>query len=399
MKKILMLVLIPFICMKTVHAQGDSVVHEHRPIQFTFLFPPLSTNWIKNTQIVNDVSLNLLLGVSGGVEAFELGGLINIDKYYMRGVQLAGFGNNVGGWVKGAQLAGFFNYGGTSMNGFQGAGVINMAGRGMKGAQLAGITNVAGDSMQGIQIASLMNIAGKAKNSVQIAGFSNVADEGKTHFQASGFFNVAEEVEGVQLTGFMNAAGYVKGFQGAVFLNVCDSIDGVPLAFISVVRNNGYRRIGITTSELQYANLSFKLGVQNFYLIYSFGKPFGSSSRWMFGGGLGTEFDMSERSMFNLELTTHQELWIGNPDSPQYLHIDRLNLYNTLKFLYGWKIGKSLSFHLGPTFNVSVANTNPELGVLGWNQIPPYSFYEYTSSNYNQTNVQLWVGIQASIHF
>ena len=119
MKKFLTLILLSFICMQTVHAQGDSVAYESRSFQFTFLFPPLSTNWINNVQIVNDVSLNLLVGVSGGVNAFELGGLINFGKYYMRGVQLAGFGNNVGGSVKGAQLAGYFNFGGTSINGFQ----------------------------------------------------------------------------------------------------------------------------------------------------------------------------------------------------------------------------------------------------------------------------------------
>jgi len=55
--------------------------------------------------------------------------------------------------------------------------------------------------------------------------------------------------------------------------------------------------------------------------------------------------------------------------------------------------------HLGPTFNVSVADSNPDMGQMAWNEIPPYSFYNRTSNNYEQTNVQMWVGLQGSIHF
>lgn len=367
MKTITSLILISFLAFQTMQAQDDTTAYERRPFQFTFLFPPLSTNGARNAQIVNDVSLNLFLGVSGGVEAFEAASFINIDQYYVHGAQLAGFGNTVGGSVYGAQVAGFYNINGTSLTGFQGAGFINVAGTKVKGAQTAGFINYAGDSLEG--------------------------------FQGAGFINVAEEVDGVQLAGFMNIAGDVKGAQLAGFLNVCDSIDGVPLAFISVVKKNGYRRIGFTASETQYANLSFKMGVKQLYTIYSFGKPMGPGSRWMFGGGLGAEFDLSEKMLFNIEGTVHQELWIGSTASPYFLHIDRLNLYNSVKFLFGWNMDERVAIHLGPTFNVSVADSNPSMGHMAWNEIAPYSFYNRTSTNYEQTNVQMWVGLQGSIHF
>jgi len=399
MKKILTPMLISLLFFQALQAQGDTTAYERRPFQFTFLFPPLSTNGAGNARIINDVSLNLFLGVSGGVESFELGGFINVDQYYANGFQLAGFGNTVGGSVAGAQIAGFYNVNGTSLNGFQGAGFVNVAGTGVSGAQVGGFINVAGDSLEGFQGAGFINVTGKAKKGVQVAGFGNVAGEGNTHFQGSGFFNVAGEVNGAQLTGFINMAGKVNGFQGAGFLNVCDSIDGVPLAFISVVKQNGYRTIGFTASEVQYANLSFKMGVKQLYTIYSFGKPGGPMSRWMFGGGLGTEIDLSRNMLLNIEGTVHQELWIGSSSVPHFLYIDRLNLYNTVKFLFGWNMDDRVRLHLGPTFNVSVADTNPDLGVLGWNEIPPYSFYSHTGTNYDQTNVQMWIGLQGSIHF
>lgn len=399
MKKILTLILISLFFMQVLQAQGDSIAYERRPFQFTFLFPPLSTNGAANSKIVNDVSLNLFLGVSGGVEAFEAGTFINIDQYYVNGFQIAGFGNTVGSWATGAQLAGFYNVNGSSLEGFQGAGFVNVAGTTVKGAQAAGFINVAGDSLEGFQGAGFINVAGKMKKGVQVAGFGNVAGAGNTHFQGAGFFNVAEKVEGAQLAGFINVAGNVKGFQGAGFLNICDSIDGVPLAFISVVKKNGYRAFGFTASEVQYANLSFKMGVKQLYTIYSFGKPRGPFSRWMFGGGLGTEIDLSPKMLLNIEGTVHQELWIGNTASPYFLHIDRLNLYNSVKFLFGWNMDDKVRLNIGPTFNVSVADTNPAVGEFAWNEIAPYSFYRHTSNNYDQTHVQMWVGVQGSIHF
>ena len=150
MKNIIPLMLICLLMTTAMKAQEDSTSYERRPFQFTFLFPPLSTNGAQNAHIVNDVSLNLFLGVSGGVEAFEAATFINIDNYYMHGVQVAGFGNTVGGDVSGAQIAGFYNLSGTHASGFQGAGFVNVAGSNVKGAQAAGFVNVAGGVSGGI---------------------------------------------------------------------------------------------------------------------------------------------------------------------------------------------------------------------------------------------------------
>lgn len=413
------------------HAQGDTAAYEHRPFQFTFLFPPLSTNGIDNVNIINDISLNLFIGVSGGVEAFEAAVFINVDKYYVDGVQLAGFGNTVGGFASGAQLAGFYNVtgayvrgfqgagfvnvagaevngaqaagfvnvSGLSVTGFQGAGFINVAGADVRGAQAAGFLNVTGAVLDGFQGAGLLNLAHKSLNGVQAAGFGNMAGEGFNHFQGAGFFNVADEVKGAQVAGFMNIAGKVKGLQLAGFMNICDSIEGIPLAFISIVKKNGYKKFAFTVSEVQYANISYKMGVKHFYNIYSFGKPFGPGSRWMFGGGLGTGLDLSEKVMLNIEGTVHQELWIASTANPHFLYIDRLNLYNSVKFLFGWNMENQVAIHIGPTFNVSVSHSNPDVGVIAWHEIAPYSIYNHTSNNYEQTNVQMWVGLQGSISF
>jgi hypothetical protein len=103
--------------------------------------------------------------------------------------------------------------------------------------------------------------------------------------------------------------------------------------------------------------------------------------------------------MLNIEGTVHQELWVANPSSRYFLQIDRLNLYNSVKFLFGWNMDNRVALNVGPTFNVSVSHSNPDMGQLAWHEIPPYAIYNRTDNRYKQTNVQLWFGVQGSISF
>jgi hypothetical protein len=432
MKKVIISSIFFFLINLLMFAQEEDTTYQRRAFQFTFLLPPLSTNGVDNINIVNDVSLNLFIGASGGVEAFEFGGFINIDRFYVKGFQVAGFGNTNGGYLggggqvagfyniagqyatgaqvagfvnvtgfelAGTQLAGFVNVTGRSVDGFQGAGFMSIGGTDLKGAQVSGFMNITGKKLDGFQGAGFMNIAGDASNAVQTAGFGNVAGGGNSYLQAAGFFNVANRIKGAQLAGFMNVAGLVNGVQAAGFLNICDSINGVPIGFISYVKRNGYRQFEVTASEIQYANIAFRMGVKQLYNIYSFGKPFGPASRWMFGGGLGTVLDLNPRMILNIEATIHQELWIANENTKYFLYTDRLNLYNSAKFLFGWRIEDAIDFYIGPTFNVSVAHTSSDEGIMSWWEIPSYSFYNYTKKNQNLTNVQIWIGVQGGVRF
>ncbi len=376
--------------------QGETK-YEYKAFQFTFLFPPFSTNGINNMNCINDLSINPFIGYSGGVGVFEVAGFINIDRYTVTGIQLAGFGNTVGDYVNGVQVAGFYNVVGRSMNGVQTAGFINVVGTEVKGVQAAGFMNIGGGAFDGVQAAGFMNIAGITGTSVQAAGFGNVSGEGSAKFQVSGFFNVADEVEGAQIAGFINVAGNVKGVQVAGFINICDSINGVPVGFINIVKKNGFRAFEISVSEVQYLNLSYRMGVEKLYTIYSFGKPIGNMNRWMYGAGLGTQLGLSERMIMNIEGIVHQELWIAHPDAPRFLYTDRVNLYNTLRFIFGWTTNSNISLHLGPTLNVAVSGDNTYSTVSERDLIAPYTFLKYKSPN--NTTTQIWLGLQGGIRF
>jgi hypothetical protein len=387
-----------------------------------------------NANYVNDVSLNLFIGVSGGVDGMELGGFINVDRFFVRGFQAAGFGNSVGGYVDGVQVAGFYNVVGgdvrfvqgagfinvtggnqsglqgagfanvvgNDFTGVQGAGFANVVGGTMTGLQGAGFANVTGNSTSGLQAAGFRNVAGNFESGVQAAGFGNISRTGSVNLQASGFFNVADEVDGAQVAGFINRAGYVKGIQAAGFINVVDSIDGIPVAPFSIVRYNGYQRFEISTSETQYVRAAFRLGVEKFYTIYSLGKAYGPASRYMYGAGAGTEWSLGQRSFINLEVMTEQEFWIGDERSPRFWHHSRLNMVNQLGLTYGMSLGGKVAWFIGPTLNLSIAQTEAvEDTYIPWEPIAPeWTFTDQTyQAGGHQTNYATWLGFRGGLRF
>jgi hypothetical protein len=402
------------------------------PFQFTFLFPPLSTNGIYNSRTVNRISLNLLIGHAGGVDGVELGSFINSDNYFARGFQVAGFGNIVGGSSSGAQLSGFFNVNGESAKSLQGAGFINIVGTDMSGAQLAGFLNingnntrgfqgsgfgnvsggsvigaqvsgffnVSGDTTCGAQLAGFINVASRYDRGAQLAGFINISGQGALQTQVSGFFNRAKEIRGAQAAGFTNIAGNVKGLQLSGFLNVCDSIDGVPIGFISYVRKNGYRKFEFSSSEVSYANFSYKMGVRRLYNIYTIGKLPKDGTRWIIGAGFGYERDLGERMLLNIEAMAHQELWVADARTGRLFAFDRLNMVNQVRTNFGMILSDKVTMFFGPTVNVSVAESNPDLGRFGYYEIgPEWAWLNTTRNNVARTHVKIWIGINGGIRF
>ncbi|NJK84760.1 MAG: hypothetical protein HC906_01015 [Bacteroidales bacterium] len=80
-----------------IYAQEPDSVKKVLPFQFTFV-TPLGTNGTESYKIINEFSMNALLGINGGVDGFEFGGFINIDQGDVKGGQIAGFSN--GGFGK-----------------------------------------------------------------------------------------------------------------------------------------------------------------------------------------------------------------------------------------------------------------------------------------------------------
>lgn len=359
------------------------------------LLPYLGTNALRSGGMTNKVSVNLLWGTNGGVEGFEVGGLVNSILQDVEGVQIAGLGNTVGDNVTGTQVAGVFNVVGDEVKGVQASGLFNVAGE-ASAVQIAGLFNVANRRFTGVQGAGLFNRAGESSGGVQLAGLAN-RSRGQIDSQISGFFNIANDVTGMQFSPLFNVGRRVSGLQFAL-INVADTVSGVSIGLLNLI-NKGYNRLEIAGSETLYGNISLKLGVKPFYNIFYIGVrtddlPATTQDAdpdkvltWGLGYGLGTAIPLGRRSLLNIEaLSIHvneREEWTTS-----------LNLLNQVRLLVDFSIGRHLSFFTGPVGNLMLSKRrDPVSGELG-SQLAPYTWLNDTK---NGVTRQAWIGFSAGI--
>lgn len=207
-------------------------------------------------EVVEHISLGLLVGSARRVEGIMLSSLVNISNGPMRGYQGAYVGNLVQGSVWGVQHSGVFNLVDGGMNGIQAAGVFNMIDDGIIGMQAGGVFNMAGGTVQGVQAAPV--------------------------------FNVSNRFEGVQAS-VVNIAGSGAGVQAGV-INIARSLDGVPLGLVNII-GDGIISPGFWFDESDTFWASLQLGTEDLYTFYSVGFPEGTpdNEEEFFGTiGLGT---------------------------------------------------------------------------------------------------------------
>lgn len=206
------------------------VIHDSRKFQVSVI-PYIGTNRKLSGSVDNQLSFNLLAGYSGGVNGFELGGLLNIVRRNVNGSQIAGMVNLVGGNTKYFQLAGFANLNGGSVTGTQIGGVSNVVLDTLNGVQIAGFNNTLHGYMNGVQISGFNNVTTQNVDGIQLTGFVNVAWKDVKLGQLSGFANYCNNVDGGQISGFANIAkGDVNWGQIAGFANYGKSVKGFQFA-------------------------------------------------------------------------------------------------------------------------------------------------------------------------
>ncbi len=331
---------------QAVHVENiqDSL---HRPFQAS-LMPFLGTNGELSGNVVNDFSANLLAGYSLGVDVAE-----------------AGLGFNL---VRGDVCC------------FQAAGIANVVGREVKGVQAAGVANLVIGDVVGFQTAPALNITAGNFQGLQIGGV-NVAGGVLQGWQALGVVNIANRVRSGHQVGFVNYA---------------DSSATVPFGYFSFVRVNGYRRLELTTDELNYGNIIFKTGVRKLYNIFTFGtnvflpnKPIGS-----IGYGIGTAWHLGPRNrgdarkwMLDLNFVASRVALEKKFLKAPYAIHPRLSL-NLER-----KIGPRLALSVGPTFNLFFS---PYTGLLKGNESnsPPINV---TTDTNGEGSAYGWIGFQAGL--
>jgi len=215
---------------KSKTISDNLIIHNRKLAQISFI-PYIGTNRQLSGSVDNTLSLNVLAGYSGGVNGFELGGLLNIVKRNVNGSQIGGFANIVGGDTKYFQLAGFFNLNSGSVTGTQISGFSNVVLDTLNGVQIAGFNNTLHGYMNGVQISGFSNVTTQNADGVQLTCFVNVALKDVELGQISGFANYCDNVDGGQITGMVNIAkGDVNWGQISGFANYGKSVKGLQLS-------------------------------------------------------------------------------------------------------------------------------------------------------------------------
>ncbi|MDI3321683.1 STN and carboxypeptidase regulatory-like domain-containing protein [Pinibacter soli] len=368
-----------------------------RPVQVSVL-PKVSTNGKLNSQVVNNFSVNILGGYSGGVNGFEMGGLFNIDKkdvkYFqigglfnsvgqsVTGVQIGGINNTVMDSVVGMQVGGITNYVKNSFHGVQLGGIYNHIGKSATGLQVGGIANYLRNDLQGMQLGGIYNHVNSGTQGAQIAGITNYSNRYMNGFQLAGIANVTNNLQGVQIAGIVNYAKKMKGLQIGL-INIADTSEGVSLGLINIILK-GYHKLALYNNEVTDVNIAFKSGTKYLYSILTAGAKLDKNQKaYSAGYGLGTDISFTPRFGINPELTGSL-IYLGDFDNANILSRFNLNVH--------YNITKHFSIFGGPAYSLYYSKQitkNP-----GYATVIPSEGYSVRSFDNHLTG---WIGWNVGI--
>ncbi len=335
MKKIkLVSILVLLVSLNCVAQEKDSLRANKAQVTFAY---PIGSSGINSIDYSNNFSFNILYGLNGGVNGFELGSLVNYNKGEVKGFQLSGISNINTDKSEGLLLAGGLNICKGSTNGVLISGVLNYSKQNAKGFQLA-TANIAVDQFNGLQV---------------------------------GLFNYARKLKGVQL-GFFN------------YLD--DEEEGLPIGLFSIVKN-GHYELELTGGDVIYSNLNYKMGVEKFYTILRVGySSYKNKPVYSFGFGFGGNVSITEKQKITIDLSYNQIVFNNKCEDGKY------NFLNRADFNYKYSISEKFSLLIGPSFNFYVTNEKVD-GEYGTLNIP-YTIYEDEGTN---SKLFMWIGINAGL--
>jgi hypothetical protein len=288
--------------------------------------------------------------------------------------------------LNGVALSGLWSGYTEEIKGIQISGLLNTVGGRMNGLQLTGIANINSDEAIGIHVAGILNSTSKNANGIQLAGLANVTigSESKGIFVAGLLNFAAGDIEAVQISGLANVGGKVTGVQIGV-INFASELDGIQIGLISYVKSVGFYQ-DIWGDELRFAHLGLRSGGSQIYNLLSIGVRTNEPTRWATGWGIGRhislnpfalEIDLSHSAIFNMGL---DRSW-RRPES---------NLFR-LRGIGVLPIGQRISLFMGGTLNLFVSSREEGKELVPW----VISSSRTASGDW----IKLWPGFLAGVRF
>jgi len=331
------------------------------------LIPGLSTHGKLSPQVENLISINLLGGYTGGTDAFEVGGLFNINRRNAKYFQAAGLFNIDGGNLNGFQAAGLHNHVLGNVHAFQAAGISNYDNGNMYGMQVAGIYNHVRDTACGFQVAGIANYTGKKFSGLEIAGIGNIAVQSMNGVQIAGIFNYAKKVNGLQIG----------------LINIADSSNGFSLGLINIVRH-GLHQVTFSANEITNTNIDIKTGNKKLYSILHAGYNVSNNNQvFSYGYGIGTVAQLNPSLSLQPEVKARY-LYTGDWNYANILSSFSLNLQV--------KLAKNIALFAAPVFNVYYTDQTAKVDNYKF-PVQPAGFPSVSFSD----KVNGWLGFSAGI--
>lgn len=312
------------------------------PVGFGFVHPLTTNHKLEpRRKVINRFGMNLILGRAAQIDGGEVAIGVNRIDERVRGVQLAGVANVVGGDVAGFQSTGGVNLVRGSVWGVQGAVAVNVTSGDARGIQAAGGVNVLAGHMRGVQAAAGVNRA-RSVAGLQVATI-----------------NVSRDVHGAQL-GLVNvSSGAVRGAQLGL-INVAREADA-QVGLLGVTRNGGVFA-DVWTSDTAALNLAVKFRAKYTYSFLAAGlHPVGLGRGAMFGLGFGGHIPLRKGFYLDLDLSNHAAF-------PRFDTDALPALVTTLRLLLGYQLTRRLAVWGGPSFSASLdlgPGDRPRIG-YGW---------------------------------
>jgi hypothetical protein len=344
------------------------------------IVPYVGNNGGLSGAIVNDVALNLTVGYSKGNRILEVGGIGNINR----------------GDVSGVQIASIFNIVGGKMDGLQFANTLNRT-SGLSGVQISGLVNSTDTIFKGgWQIAALNNHASKGRGGFQASTIVNKNARGRIGSQMSALVNVADTVS-LQL-GLINRSRHLKGLQIGL-INVNDSVSGAVLGLVNFVKK-GYNAVEFATFDGKFARFAYKTGTKSFYTNYvasiktdnapSLNAVFNSNkSVWSFGMGVGAGIKLARPLRLTTDFTAES------------MNIGQLN--EELFQVHVFRIAPSLDLRLGRHISLAVGGHwsaySADKSLLSITQADDFQRNIVPSHAKTVDEYQTWWGWSAGIRF
>jgi len=177
---------------------------------------------------------------------------------------------------------------------------------------LIGFVNLAMGNHQGLQV-GFVNTNFKNFSGAQI-GFVNTVMQEVTGLQVGLVNTTFSEKTGYQI-GLVNTVKKIMKGSQIGLVNYADTVTGVPIGIVSIVKRGGYKAVEISTNEYYPINLSFKIGVPKLYSFIQFGYNPDFDRNFASGFGFGSLALIGKNFYFNPEISL-----LNSINSKNYSH-------------------------------------------------------------------------------